>query len=338
MKNYFIKIIPFYFFVFSQSSIFAQITKQNSNSNASLRAVYALNENVVWASGSNGAVLKTLNGGQTWTKVKSPIDSLDFRDIHVFSENSVIVMSAGEATKGRAKLFQTIDGGETWILIYESKQPGVFFDSFDFWNAKDGILLGDPIDGHAFLLKTDDGGVYWSKVSNFVAPELKTGEATFAASGNSLVVKGKQSVWFATQNRVFFSNDMGRDWSSSPTPLDKSESAGIFGIHFWDEKNGIVVGGDYKQETEGGKNVAFTKDAGKTWTMDLPTKLYGLKESAFMLPNKTLIAVGASGVSTTSDLGKVWNNMNYENYHSISCKGKKCWLVGKNGNIAKYEY
>jgi photosystem II stability/assembly factor-like uncharacterized protein len=324
-------------FLLASSTIFAQIVKQNSKTNASFRGIHAFSDKIVWACGSNGAVIKTDNGGTNWSKCKFPIDSLDLRDIHVFSPTSVLVMSAGEASQGRAKLFQTLDGGENWILSYESKEKGVFFDSFDFWDAKNGILLGDPIDGKAFLLKTDDGGAFWKRVGKNTSPNYKPNEATFAASGNSIVTKGKGKVWFCTQNRIFLSDNYGDDWKIIETPFESTSTSGIFGIHFWDEKNGIIVGGDYKNESESGKNVAITNDGGITWQMNVPTKLYGLKEAVYYVAKK-LIAVGASGVSTSSDNGKTWDSIENDNYHTISCKAKKCWMVGKNGNVAKIEY
>ncbi len=77
----------------------------------------------------------------------------------------------------------------------------------------------------------------------------------------------------------------------------KGQTSGIFGLHFWNENQGIAVGGDYKNDKEKVNNVAITNDAGKTWTFLAAAKPDGLKEAGWMLPNKSLLLVGTSGTS-----------------------------------------
>ena len=79
------------------------------------------------------------------------------------------------------------------------------------------------------------------------------------------------NIWFATGGkaaRVFHSPDRGQTWQVSNTPiLQGPDSAGIFSIAFRDQIHGVIAGGDYKHPDQDGPNLAFTSDAGKTWTL-----------------------------------------------------------------------
>ena len=100
-------------------------------------------------------------------------------------------------------------------------------------------------------------------------------EGAFAASGTAITVLGS-NIWFGTGGphaRVFHSADRGQTWSVADTPLMHGEaSQGIFSIAFRDAKHGVIVGGDYRQPTKTGANLAFTSDGGKSWTLARPAR------------------------------------------------------------------
>jgi photosystem II stability/assembly factor-like uncharacterized protein len=79
------------------------------------------------------------------------------------------------------------------------------------------------------------------------------------------------NIWFATGGktaRVFYSPDRGRTWQVFATPIAHGpDSAGIFSIAFRDPTHGVIAGGDYKHPDQDGPNLAFTDDAGKSWTL-----------------------------------------------------------------------
>jgi photosystem II stability/assembly factor-like uncharacterized protein len=324
--------------VFVNFSVSAQWKKQNSNTDASFRSIHAISDKIVWASGSKGTILKTIDGGQNWQVIQiKGAESLDFRDIQAFDVNSAIAMSAGEAEKGAAKIYQTTDGGVNWQVVFETNEKGVFFDSFDFWNKNEGILVGDAIDEKPYLLKTSDGGKTWNRIAKESLPNIEIGEASFAASGTCIITKGK-SAWFCTQNRVFYTNDKGKSWNVSQTNFGKGQTAGIFGLHFTNTKQGFAVGGDYKDDKKAVPNVATTNDGGKTWQMLTPTQPDGLKEASWLLPNKTLITIGTSGTGISKDLGKTWQSIDNQSFHAISCYKNTCWAIGGKGNLATWAF
>jgi photosystem II stability/assembly factor-like uncharacterized protein len=324
-------------FLLTTKTLNAQWIKQDSGTDASFRSIHVISKKVVWAGGSKGTVLRTINAGIAWEVLKvNGAEKLDFRDIYGVSENIAYIMSAGLAEEGAAKVFKTSDGGNTWKVVLEYKDNGVFFDSMDFWNEKEGILIGDPIDNKPFILRTLDAGKTWQRIAKEKLPLVLEGEASFAASGTGVAVQPKGKAWLNTQSRIFFTSNKGETWQVFGTPFKKGQTAGIFGLHFWDDNHGIAVGGDYKNDKEKVENVAITNDAGKTWEFLTSAKPDGLKESGWRLPNKSLLLVGTSGTSILEKNKTEWKAIDTESFHAISCFKDACWAIGGKGNLAKW--
>jgi hypothetical protein len=100
-----------------------------TGTNTSLRGLSVVNENIIWVSGSNGTVGKSVNAGKNWNwaTVKG-FEKKEFRDIEAFDANTAIIM----AVDAPAYILKTTDGGETWKVVYENKTKGMFLDAMDF--------------------------------------------------------------------------------------------------------------------------------------------------------------------------------------------------------------
>ncbi|MGH9711459.1 MAG: WD40/YVTN/BNR-like repeat-containing protein, partial [Candidatus Acidiferrales bacterium] len=65
----------------------------------------------VWASGSNGVILRSTDDGKTWKQLTvAGGGDLDFRDIEAFDADVAYVMSSGDGDKSR--IYKTTDGGK----------------------------------------------------------------------------------------------------------------------------------------------------------------------------------------------------------------------------------
>src|ERR1039458_4268883 len=272
---------------------------QTSHTTESLRGVSAVSRNIAWASGTHGTYLRTTDAGRTWIPAQVPgAESLDFRAVVAFSATEAFLMSAGPGDQSR--IYHTADAGQHWQLQFTNTNPKAFFDSLVFWDPTHGIVLGDPIPDETGKLKfelllTSDGQT-WTPIPPSQLPPAMEGEAAFAASNTCLAIlsdreghdfsravsgpkklgasapEGNDSnIWFATGGklaRVFHSPDRGQTWHVFDTPiLHGPDSAGIFSIAFRDSTHGVIAGGDYKHPDHDGPNLAFTSDAGKTWTL-----------------------------------------------------------------------
>jgi photosystem II stability/assembly factor-like uncharacterized protein len=328
----------------------AQWRQQASGTGAQLRGISAVSAKVAWASGAKGAVLRTVDGGETWAKVNVPdSQELDFRDIQGFDQDTAFVLSIGESDKSR--IYKTSDGGRTWQLQFANRDPKAFYDCFAFWDSKHGIALSDSVDGKFPLISTSDG-VTWAPVNPKTMPPALAGEGAFAASGTCIATFGKNDVWFGTgipAARVFHSHDRGANWTVAETPvLHGTASQGIFSLFFWSEKDGVAVGGDYQNPTDADKNAAFTQDGGKSWSLSSSfPRGYRSGVDQGMLSGagqtQVLVAVGTSGADYSLDQGKDWvsqlvgapsSRPDDHAYNAVSCFHDICWAVGPEGRIA----
>jgi photosystem II stability/assembly factor-like uncharacterized protein len=92
----------------------AQWVLQESQTTADLRGIDSVNEEVVWASGTNGIVLRTTDGGEHWQTCTTPTaaERLDFRAVQGFDAHTAIVMSSGMGALSR--LYKTTDDCRSW--------------------------------------------------------------------------------------------------------------------------------------------------------------------------------------------------------------------------------
>lgn len=311
--------------------------KQNVDTKAGLRGLSVVSEKIIWASGTGGTVLRTVDGGKNWAVLKVPdAEKLDFRDIEAFDAETAYILSIGNGEASR--IYKTTDGGKSWRLQFKNTDEKAFFDALAFWDRNNGMAMSDPVDGKYFLIETKDGET-WKPAGNDKMANAKAGEAAFAASGTCLLTQGKQNIFLVSGGadaRVFRSDNRGLTWLVADTPMTKGTAgSGIFSIAMVDAKNGVIVGGNYEKPNDITDNLAFTADGGKTWT--LSKGLHGYRSGVAYIDKKTIIAVGASGSDLSLDGGKTWKNLDKENYNAVAAKGRRAiWAVGANGLVARF--
>lgn len=230
------------------------------------RGLSVVNENVIWMSGQKGLVGNSYNGGKkwNWNRVKG-FENSDFRSIYAFDKKNAVVATAGFP----AAILFTSDAGKSWTTSFISKDSAMFFDGIDFWDSKHGMIFGDPVNRRMYLSETFDGGKTWKEIPFEDRPQLQNGEASFAASGTTIRVLPNGQIFIATGgivSRLWHSRDYGHHWEVFNTPiLQGKPSQGIFSIAFYDSLHGIIVGGDYLNDSLLGNNIFMTNDGGKTW-------------------------------------------------------------------------
>lgn len=320
-----------------------QVVPQSSGVTVRLRGVSAVNRNVAWASGANGTVVRTIDGGQTWqVSLLSGAETLDLRDVDAIDESVAYALSIGPGPSSR--IYKTTDGGRHWILQFTNREEKAFFDAMAFWDAGHGIAISDSVDGRFVMVQTADGGRTWTRIPPDRLPPALPNEGAFAASGTNIAVHGTDDVWVGTgaaaTARVLRSRDRGRTWRVSATPLPAGPSAGIFSIAFRDAAHGFIAGGDYKKENEAIDNAAITSDGGETWR--LVHGLSGFRSAVAYVPRTSppaLIAVGPSGADYSADDGNTWMALNSEGYHAVSFGRRDSigWAAGEKGRIARVD-
>ena len=331
----------------SFTAAYAQWQEQKSGADVPLRGISAVSATVAWASGANGTILRTVDGGKTWEKLSiEGADKLDFRNIRGFDDHTAYVLSIGPGEQSR--IYQTADGGHHWQLQFTNHDPKAFYDCFAFWDHKHGIAVSDSVDGKFPLLITQDGST-WTPLAPQQMPAALPNEGAFAASGTCIATFGKNDIWFATGGpaaRVFHSGDRGKNWTVATTPiLSGAPSQGIFSIAFWSLRHGVAVGGDYMHPESAEKNAAYTEDGGRTWVLSTkPPSGYrsgaaitfaagGGMFTPVMKFYPVVVAVGTSGWDMSYDGGKTWEPYGNVEDNAISFSREAIWVVGPHGHI-----
>jgi photosystem II stability/assembly factor-like uncharacterized protein len=241
-------------------------------------------------------------------EIKLPSEkNAEFRSM-AQTEKYVFILNVGNP----ALLYKISKEDLSYELVYQENHDKVFYDSMQFWNDKEGIAIGDPMEGGFSVITTRDGGVSWQKMPSDRLPHLEEGEAAFAASNTNIVIKGK-TTWLVSggkKARVFYSSNKGKSWSVVETPIVQGKQmTGIFTADFYNSSVGFISGGNYEVLNQNFDNKAVTHDGGKTWKLVAQNQGFGYASCVQYVPNshgKGLISVGASGIYYSEDGGSSW--------------------------------
>jgi len=323
---------------------------QQSGSTASLRGIFSVDGAVAWASGSEGTVLKTTDGGAHWQKCATPDAAtdgatLDFRGVQAWDATTAIVMASGPGEKSR--LYKTVDGCGTWKVDSKNSEKDGFWDAVVFQHgdfgyaigdSHTGVLVGDPVNGRFETEVMLLGHGWFIDDSGCTAP---TGQAAFAASNSSIFVFGSRRYVLGAGGKtgasVYISPLLLTGRGSDPclrvsVPMaGENESSGVFSVAFRDLKHGVIVGGDYTRPNESKGTAAHIDGDWKHWTASA-TPPHGFRSAVqWSGALHVWITVGTNGSDVSRDDGKRWQPLDDGNWNALSLP----FVVGPKGRIAR---
>lgn len=338
-------VLTLLFILAANPSAHAQWELETSNTTADLRGIHSVGGGVAWASGTNGTVLRTEDGGYVWQSCTVPpgAEKLDFRGIQAFNVNTAIVMSSGKGDLSR--LYKTTDGCHSWKLVFTNPDaPDGFFDSIYFPRPRQsvsdhegfGLLLGDQVTGLFAIFETRDGGHTWKRITSNATKVVGVEAAAFAASNSCIAGYGGAAFDFAVGGAAgsfvlrlsyygnYWLNDstiLGRKWHSTSVPMKRgSESAGAFSVAERAQLPAnrtaaglqdlqlieVTVGGDYSKPNDSSGTAAFKGVDSKAW-LPAETPPHGYRSAvAYDATSKTWITVGPNGTDVSTDDGRNW--------------------------------
>ena len=239
-----------------------------------------------------------------------------------------------------ALLYKTGDNGME--LVYREEGQDVFYDAMTFWNDKEGIAVGDAVNGCLSVIITRDGGHSWKKVPCADLPKVSKGEGAFAASNTNIKTIGTNAWIATTSSTIYFSADKGKTWELFTTPIVNAKSTqGIYSIDFYDENLGIVIGGDYTNPSDNKANKAITRDGGKSWKLIADGQEPDYRSCVQFVPNSLgngIVAVGITGISYSSDLGKSWSKLSAEPFYTLRFDNDSIAYAAGRNRIAKLTF
>lgn len=334
-----------------------RIVPQDSGVKVRLRGISAVSADIAWASGREGTVLRTVDGGKYWQTIKVPdAGELDFRDVEGFDADTAVVLSIGPGEASR--VYRTGDGGKSWKLTLQNTDSRAFFDCMAFEGDK-GWMLGDPVEGRFQIYATVDGGRRWAMLADL--PKAAEGEAAFAASG-TCIARAQNAIAFATGgsvSKLHFRNDEDKAWLEVNTHMMAgADSAGVFSIAKVGRRDILAVGGDFKKEGEVsktawlGSSVAHsyavtdgqgnTSGEGAAWQSfrELPRypATLGYRSGVACTPEVqkyVCVAAGPTGVDLLKPKGVI--SLSNTGYDAVDFVNRIGWLSGDVGRIARIE-
>jgi photosystem II stability/assembly factor-like uncharacterized protein len=195
------------------------------------RTVAFASESTGWMGGEHEAVMKTTDGGVTWTTqhINTAVAS-SIRKVIALDTSRVV------AVTGTGAFLRTTDGGATWsrTVIETSWEQPV---TIAFPTRSIGFYGGSE------LFRTLDGGATWAPVNN-----------SLHQTASHMGFISRRLGWVSTDSGLYASTDGGYSWSKRN---DFSSNPPIARFDFIDSLTGWGVG--YK-------NLMETTDGGYTWT------------------------------------------------------------------------
>jgi hypothetical protein len=162
-------------------------------------------------------MIKTTNGGQSWTRLTNITSS---KLTSVFFTDTLI----GYITCDANKIFKTITGGASWSVITIPSLSQTM-NSVHFTDANTGYIAGNK----GVILKTTDAGMTWIQMmTDSITDNLYS---IWFISSNHGYICGQNGLMLETQ-------DAGATWSwSRPGGSDA-----LYSVHFPTPETGYAVG------------------------------------------------------------------------------------------------
>lgn len=312
-------------------NVFAQNNwvKAPSPTTHTLTNLFFIDRNTGWASGDSGVIIKTTNGGSSWTFQNSGtyynIEEIFFLNAMTGWATAWEIFPDSTTYPGTI-LMKTTNSGLNWTRSM-FPDTNYYMTTIFFRDALNGYLGGTP----ATIVYTSDGGVSWNHAdidtTLFVLlPIFKIAfyndQVGYACGG----FRDLAGITWVTTNG-------GRNWDGeilAPEPF--------FDISILTQQKAICSGGDL----EFGSSIARTTNQGVNWYYDT-LGVFGL---ALGISARTQYEIWmAAGYSQkflySNDTGLTWTSFDtpdqtavFDVFFPDSLFG---YAVGTNGSILKYE-
>lgn len=228
-------------------------------------SVAAPSEQVAWAAGTGGKIVRTSDGGRSWHRqATSTLENL--QGIAAWDAQHAV------AVGNNGVILVTTDGGDSWkaAATPKSDNPNKLFRVRIF----DGVAWA--VGEFGGLLRSDDKGLTWTRA----LPEKdRAWNGVFFLGQNGWIVGEFGSVMRTT--------DGGANWAD----VESKNKVSLMAVTFRDEQHGVGVG------LTG--TLMVTVDSGATWTdVPRPTREHLLD---VIWDENRWIAVGDKGVMVTAD-------------------------------------
>ena len=308
----------------------------------SVRTLDVNSDKHVRYAGSNGWVGQTQDAGVQWTEKQwmAPDGTTpSFRASAFAGEHW---FAAGIASPAWIARVSATAMDAEWV--HHDTSTAAFYDAMAWWNEREGLVFGDPIDGCLTLLVTRDGGQTWNRTLCNDGSTPLEGEAGFAASNGNICIEG-DTAWVFTggrSSRCFRSTDRGNSWTVTSLPIRQGGAmTGVFSASFVNAQRGLAMGGDWEDPENNEGNLISTTDGGANWDLIAEGTGPGYRSCIKHHPKRSneVVSVGKLGIDVSMDGGKHWTHVSDSSQYvaRFSPDGRILWMAG-NRHVARCEW
>ncbi len=260
------------------------------------------NPKIGWVCGYDGAVLRTLDGGNTWTGMT--IQNAPQLESIIFLNDKVGYCSGtSQFISGNGGIYRSVDGGASWTEITPIIQVNGVVQRANVWGCNFidenvGLVVGGGCGSELqMFFRTEDGGSSWSLYTDAQPSTGLSHVKMFSANG---------TCYASSSGRIWRSDDGGKKWRvvSTTGPAYWQENLKIFNKSICVATAGTSCYGGLEPVGD----MRFSSDMGATWKVrPNQAAMFG----TFLVNDSTAWAVGYSSgndrsVLRTSDYGDTW--------------------------------
>jgi photosystem II stability/assembly factor-like uncharacterized protein len=301
-------------------------------SGTTFRSFYFADQNTGWVVGSNGIILKTVNGGDNWTEQNSGTN-VTLYTITGLNQNTLFVGG------GSRTLLKSTDGGTTWTsyTLDIIPEPNAFIAKIKVFDQNLMYVLAVYSTTVGRIYKTTDGGNSWTQLYANTTNNLNDFDF---ASPNVGVAVGRNV------GTLFYTTD-GTNWNQAPTPSlggFNYTRSDVRAVRMLDVNTAVAVGwGSFAAGLQPSIHLRTT-NGGANWTYMTQQEQNRSYDNLYNIWFKDAyngLAIGGairgSVIERTTDGGINWTPIAAPfgpTLYGIFGIGDKVWIGGSDGLIA----
>jgi photosystem II stability/assembly factor-like uncharacterized protein len=200
--------------------------------------------NTGWAVGWLGTILRTTNGGDSWSVQESPTNTASLHSIWCFDENTAVATgNAGFSLEDGwfGTIIKTTNGGATWVSVLPENRKALHEVYFE-----DNVGYAVGLDSTVF--KSTSTGDSWTEVTRVIP------DSGIAIGLRDVFCIDENTCWVTGATQIIYKTEDGGDsWTGHST----GGAVASIEASFWnDDEEGWAVGQNV---------IRYTNTSGEEW-------------------------------------------------------------------------
>ena len=298
---------------------------------------------------------KTIDGGVSWNKMKTfpgssissilfPTEDVGLVATHTIPESSI----SGE--NALARIFRTVDGGNSWTQVFEGRSLGI--DSLSvsksrvvFAAGSKSAVVDSVLEWSPLFMSSSDGGTSWNDISGGLIQEFERGNRINGMPTD--IIADDNLVTVVTHHgSIISSDDLGKTWSFQ-AGVDRQGFPYSVRSLGWSKNGELLIYGSSSSMDHGTASFVASWSKASGWKIGLLPRYF--LSDAVLLSSGEIVAVGfvfkdghrsprTGIVLTSSDNGENWQVIQEggpeNSFNSISRLSEKRLFVTETGGDA----